>query len=109
MTHFHPTRQFTAAALNAGFAPDCCRSLDDDGATGVDPQPPFAIMPRDDRGGSKTAIPALLSDMLTTGSRQFVEQRRRFFQIGGVEPLGEPAVDRREKIAGFGAPALLPP
>ena len=40
---------------------------------------------------------------------QFVEQRLRLFQIGGVEALGEPAVDRGEEVAGFGAPALLAP
>ena len=39
------------------------------------------------------------------GSRQRVEQRFRLFEVG-VEPLGEPAVDRGEKIAGFGMPAL---
>ena len=44
-----------------------------------------------------------------TSSRQFVEQRLCLFQIGGVEALGEPAVDRGEEIAGFGAPALLAP
>jgi len=37
----HPTRQFTAAALNAGFAPDCCRSLDDYRATEFDPTTQF--------------------------------------------------------------------
>ena len=45
--------------------------------------------------------------MLTTGSSQLVEQRLRLFQIGGVEAFGEPAVDRREEIAGFGAAALV--
>jgi hypothetical protein len=47
--------------------------------------------------------------MISADSRQFVEQRLRLFQIGGVEPLGEPAVNRREEIAGFGAPARLAP
>ena len=41
--------------------------------------------------------------MPVAGSCQFVEQRLRLFQIGGVEAFGEPAVDRREKVAGFGA------
>src|SRR5580700_1913139 len=44
-----------------------------------------------------------------TSSRQFGEQRLRLFQIGGIEALGEPAVDRGKEIAGFGAPALLAP
>ena len=45
--------------------------------------------------------------MISADSRQFVEQRLRLFQIGGIEPLGEPAVNRREEIAGFGAPAKV--
>src|SRR5437764_3463100 len=45
--------------------------------------------------------------MLTAGSRQFVEQRLRLFEIGRVEAFGEPAVDRREKVAGFGVAALV--
>ena len=43
----------------------------------------------------------------TAGSGQLVEQPLRFFQIGGVEPLGEPAVDRREEVGGFGTAALV--
>ena len=41
--------------------------------------------------------------MLITSSSQFVEQRFCLFEVGGVEAFGEPAVDRREKVAGFGA------
>src|SRR5439155_13444447 len=37
------------------------------------------------------------------------EQRLRLFQIGGVEAIGKPAVNRREEIARFGPPALLAP
>jgi hypothetical protein len=37
------------AALNAGFAPDCSRSCDDNGAAGVDPEPPFATTLSGDR------------------------------------------------------------
>ena len=33
-------------------------------------------------------------------SRQLIEQRLCLFQIGGVESLGEPAIDRREEFAG---------
>src|SRR5271166_7057805 len=40
---------------------------------------------------------------------QFVEQRPGFFQIGGVEAFGEPAVDRGEKIAGLTTLALIAP
>jgi hypothetical protein len=46
---------------------------------------------------------------VATSSRKLVEQRLRFFQICGVEALGEPAIDRGEQIAGLGAPALLSP
>jgi hypothetical protein len=45
--------------------------------------------------------------MLITSSRQFFGQRLGLFQIGGVEPLGEPAVDRRERLAGFDAPTSI--
>jgi hypothetical protein len=40
-------------------------------------------------------------------SCQFVEQRLCLFEIGRVEAFGEPAVDRREKLAGFDLPTLL--
>jgi hypothetical protein len=36
---------------------------------------------------------------------QFVEQRLRLFEIGRIEPFGEPAADQREKVAGFGVAA----
>ena len=35
-------------------------------------------------------------------SRQLVEQRLCFRQVGGIEALGEPGVDGSEKVAGFG-------
>jgi len=39
------------------------------------------------------------------GSPQFVQKRLRLLQIGRVEPLGEPAMDRRKELAGLGAAA----
>jgi len=39
-------------------------------------------------------------------SRQLIQQRLRFLQIGGVEPLGEPAVDGGEEVAGLGGLTL---
>jgi len=39
-------------------------------------------------------------------SRQLFEQRLRLFQIGGVEPFGEPAVDGGEEVAGLGGLTL---
>jgi hypothetical protein len=44
-----------------------------------------------------------------TGSRQFVEQRFGFFEIGRAKAFGEPAVDRCEEIAGFGAASMFAP
>jgi len=38
-----------------------------------------------------------------------IEHRLRIFQVGGVEALGEPAVDRGEQIARFHPSALLAP
>src|SRR6516162_2300425 len=40
-------------------------------------------------------------------SPQLVQQRLRLLQIGSVEAFGEPAVDRSEEVAGFGAAALI--
>jgi hypothetical protein len=40
-------------------------------------------------------------------SLEFVEQRLCFFQVGCIEAFGEPAIDRREQVAGFGAAALV--
>src|SRR5215470_20167171 len=42
-------------------------------------------------------------------SRQLIEQRLGVLQDRCVESFGEPAVDRREKIMGFGALALITP
>jgi hypothetical protein len=44
-----------------------------------------------------------------SSSRQLVEQCLRLFQIGGVEALGEPAVDWRQQLARLGAPSLVAP
>jgi len=42
-------------------------------------------------------------------SRQLIEERLGVLQDRCVESFGEPAVDRREKIMGFGALALITP
>jgi hypothetical protein len=44
---------------------------------------------------------------LEGGLLQLVKQRLRLFQIGRVEALGEPAVDRGEKVVGVGVTALV--
>ena len=70
-----------------------------------DPEPTFVSSPADRwvyRG-------AVIRTTRISSSRQLVEQRLRLFQIGGVEALGEPAVDRREQFARFGPPALFAP
>jgi hypothetical protein len=43
--------------------------------------------------------------MLITSSSQLIEQRLCLYKVGRVEALGEPAVDGREQLAGFGTPA----
>ena len=40
---------------------------------------------------------------------QFVQERLGVFQVGGIEPFGEPVVDLREKIVRFAAPVLIAP
>src|SRR5215831_13095420 len=42
-------------------------------------------------------------------SRQRLQPRLGFLEVGGVEALGEPAVDRREQVVRFLAFALLLP
>ncbi len=42
-------------------------------------------------------------------STKLLEQRLRLLQVGGIEALGEAAVDRREKVASFGRFALVVP
>ena len=42
-------------------------------------------------------------------SCQLIEQRLGVLEVGGVEAFGEPAVDRREQVAGLGALALIAP
>src|SRR5215471_18458441 len=50
---------------------------------------PFAIAP-----GDREVRPIAVTEQ---GLRQLVEERLRLFQIGGIEALGEPAVDRRQQ------------
>jgi hypothetical protein len=40
-------------------------------------------------------------------SQRLVEQRLCFSKVGDVETFGEPAVDGRQQLAGFGAAALV--
>ena len=50
-------------------------------------------------------------DFSAVGSRQLLEQLLRFFQVGGVKALGEPAIDGREEVASLGeaAPVAVKP
>src|SRR5262245_12667738 len=42
-------------------------------------------------------------------SRQLLQQRLRLLEIGGGKPLGEPAIGRREQLAGLRTLILLLP
>ena len=43
----------------------------------------------------------------TASSPQLVEQRLCLFKVGRIETLGEPVVDRCEKVMGVGAAPLV--
>src|SRR5262249_22731559 len=72
----------------------------------LDPQKPFVATPADDRVTREGTF-ALDTSRCRSRSCQLLEQRLRLFEVGRVEALGEPAVYRRKKITGFGAPALV--
>ena len=76
---------------------------------GPDPQETFSATPADRRVGQEAIIRLRLLDMPTARSRQLIEQPRRFFQIGSIEALGEPAIDRCQQITCLRPPALLAP
>src|SRR5690348_6343828 len=40
---------------------------------------------------------------------QLLQQRLRLLEVRRIEALGEPAIERREQVAGFGALALVAP
>ena len=46
---------------------------------------------------------------MVASSGQFLQQAFGLLEIGGVKPLGEPAVDFRQQLAGLGALALALP
>jgi len=90
------------------------RSSADSGRSGargltsqIDPEEPFPPTPADRRGRRGAVIRTGLLETPMAGSPQLVEQRLRLFQIGSVEAFGEPAVDRREAITGFGSAILV--
>ena len=60
--------------------------------------------PRCGRSGAASSSPAKRP---STCSGQLVEQHSRLLEIRRVKALGEPAVDRREKVARLGAAALV--
>src|SRR6516165_568127 len=56
---------------------------------------------------TRATFPVKSSAIASTPSLQVVEQRLRLFQIGRSETFSEPAIDRREEVAGFGMAALV--
>ena len=48
-------------------------------------------------------------EVIFGNSYQFVEQRFCLFQIWGIEPVSEPAIDRSKQVACFGAATLISP
>ena len=48
-------------------------------------------------------------EIVLTGSRQLVEQGLGILEVGGVEALGEPSVDRRKQVVRLLPLALLSP
>ena len=59
---------------------------------------------RDRRRVAKSRVTPRSKDK--TWSRQLIEQRLCLLQVQRVEAFGEPAVDRGEEVAGFGAATL---
>jgi hypothetical protein len=57
----------------------------------------------------RTSIQKPLCDLRAFLMLQVIEQRLRLFQHRRVEAFGEPVVDWREEITGFGAFALVTP
>jgi len=61
-----------------------------------------------DQAGSDPARQQLIGCQRPhAGSPKLIKQRLGLFQIGRVKAFGEPAVDWREKVAGFDAAALV--
>src|SRR6516165_2788047 len=61
-------------------------------------------------GGVKFALgasKAAARPLRPTVAPELIEERLRLFEVGRVEAFGEPAVDRREQVASFGAAALV--
>ena len=62
-----------------------------------DPPPKSRVWSRN----SRRAAPTIASRV------QSVEKNLRGFQVGRLEPFGEPVVDRLEKLQGLGGTALI--
>jgi hypothetical protein len=72
-----------------------------------DPFETFMPPPAAGRVARKRSFASHFWSCWRTGSSQFGEQRLRLFQNRRIEALCEPAVDRRQETAGFGAAALV--
>ena len=84
-------------------------SPNSNGTARLDPQETYLAIPPDRRVEQKAVIRVRLLGMPTARSRQPIEQLLRFLQVGRIEALGEPVVNRRQQIARFGAPASFAP
>jgi hypothetical protein len=51
--------------------------------------------------------PLLTQPLVTNPHAEGFKQRRRFLQVGRVKSFGEPTIDVRQDLAGFGLPAFL--
>src|SRR5271166_4846800 len=82
-------------------------ALDPEPTAQTDPEETFLAAPAGGRGDAEAVIRGGLLVMLTISSREFVEQRLCLFQVGGFEPLSEPAVERREQCVRFVAAPVV--
>src|SRR6188472_1076129 len=62
-----------------------------------------------DAGQTPTSQRAIEQERSRWSEREFVEQHPGLLQVERIETLGEPAVDRSEKVAGLLPLALLAP
>ena len=60
-------------------------------------------------GGERRIAGQLVHQRLSVALRQRLQQRLGVLEVSSVKTFGEPAIDRGDEVAGFGAPSLLAP